>query len=244
MNSEPDNWDRHWSEIWAASDLAPATQWRTELILGLLALPNQGEGCNLLEIGCGRGAFALAFQRRYPKALYLGLDKSSEAIRQAIGLPPNIRFLCQDPTEPGHEISGHTHILCSEVLEHLDEPEKLLQAARSFLIPGGLFLATVPGGSPTAFDLHIGHRRHYSSRELEALFERCGYEALRCSGAGFPFFNLYRGALRIRGERVIQDAAGKPGFFLRLILRAFLLLFRISSLSCGLQTVGLFKLKP
>jgi hypothetical protein len=59
----------------------------------------------------------------------------------------------------------------------------------------------------SAFDRHIGHRRHFTPRELGGLLEDAGYRVERVMAAGFPFFNLYRLVVIARGERLAQDVA-------------------------------------
>jgi hypothetical protein len=61
----------------------------------------------------------------------------------------------------------------------------------------------------TAFDEHIGHRRHFRADDLDRLLREVGFEAVHASGAGFPSFNAYRLFLRALGRRVI-DHAGSP----------------------------------
>ena len=82
----------------------------------------------------------------------------------------------------------------------------------------------------SAFDKHIGHRRHFSTHLLSEVVQGAGLEVARLSGAGFPFFNLYRLMVVARGEALIKDvdlsgAAPLPRSA-RLAMRAFDWLFR------------------
>jgi hypothetical protein len=61
----------------------------------------------------------------------------------------------------------------------------------------------------SAFDRHIGHRRHYSRPELRALLEDAGFVVERCDAVGFPFFNLYRLMVLVLGGRLVRDAASE-----------------------------------
>jgi SAM-dependent methyltransferase len=98
-----------------------------------------------------------------------------------------------------------THVVCSEVLEHLDDPAVVLRKAVSLLAPGGRLIVTVPGGPRSAFDVHIGHRRHYSPGALEELVCRAGYVPMEVLGAGFPFFNLYKIFTVLRGDGLVHE---------------------------------------
>jgi hypothetical protein len=86
-----------------------------------------------------------------------------------------------------------------------------LASARRWLASGALLVVTVPGGPMSAFDRHIGHRRHYTTGELRALLETTGFAVQECGGAGFPFFNVYRRTVIARGERLVSDVDAAQG---------------------------------
>jgi len=63
----------------------------------------------------------------------------------------------------------------------------------------------------TAYDRHIGHRRHFRADDLADLLRGAGFERIRATGAGFPVFNLYRLLMRALGGRLIEVAgSGEP----------------------------------
>ena len=66
-------------------------------------------------------------------------------------------------------------------------------------------MVTVPGGPRSAFDRHIGHRRHFTPAALRSLLSGAGFDVERVTRAGFPFFNLYRLAVIARGRKLIED---------------------------------------
>ena len=102
-----------------------------------------------------------------------------------------------------------THAVCSEVLEHVDEPAELICNATSLLARGARVVVTVPGGPRSAFDKHIGHRRHFTPDRLRGVLGDGGLEVERVLRAGFPFFNLYKLAVIVRGRRLIADVEGR-----------------------------------
>jgi hypothetical protein len=124
---------------------------------------------------------------------------------------PNARFVQTDLLRrqtPGELAGWGTHATCSEVLEHVDRPEWLLHNAAAYLARGARLVVTVPGGPRTAFDRHIGHRRHFTATSLRTVLERAGFAVERVEAAGFPFFNLYRLVVWARGRRLIDDVRG------------------------------------
>ena len=122
--------------------------------------------------------------------------------------------------------------MCSEVLEHLDDPVAALRNVRALLAPGCKLVITVPAGPMSAFDRHIGHRGHFAAERLQQTLRAGGLEVADLRGAGYPFFNLYRLAVIARGKALIEDASGEGGRPLPLAARGaikmFSMLFRLN----------------
>ena len=129
------------------------------------------------------------------------------------------------------------------MLEHVDDPVRLLANARPFLAPGCRLVVTVPGGPRSAFDRHIGHRRHYDRRSITAVLAEAGFGDVRAEAAGFPVFNLYKLIVILRGQRVVEDAREAPSRLAQrtmgLFDRAFRFAFRRGRL--GWQIVATAK---
>jgi Methyltransferase domain len=136
------------------------------------------------------------------------------------------------------------YAVCAEVLEHLDDPALFLKHASRYLAPGCTLVVTVPEGPQSEFDRHIGHRQHFTPRMLRALLEESGFRVQIATTAGFPFFNLYRMAVILRGKRLITDvrtgSTVASSALARLVMRAFRLLFSLNILgsSLGWQTIA------
>ena len=208
-----DDWESHWSSFSAATERNPAQAFRRRLVLVLLA--GHGPPQRYLDIGSGQGDLALAVADRWPDADVTGIDLSRHGVDIATRKLPRARFrqfdlLSGEPPPTGFE-GWATQATCSEVLEHVDRPEDLLTSARRWLAPGALLVVTVPGGPMSAFDRHIGHRRHYTTTELDRLLTSAGFDVLESAGAGFPFFNLYRRTVIARGDRLVADVDAAQG---------------------------------
>jgi SAM-dependent methyltransferase len=203
----------------------------------------------VLDIGSGTGDLVAEMRVALPAAQILGLELSKEGVDLSRLKVPDASFEERDlmvPEPPAVEQRAWaTHAVCSEVLEHLDEPERLLRNTIPFLAPGSVLIVTVPGGPMSAFDRHIGHRRHFRPKELRRLLERTGFEVERVTGAGFPFFNLYRLAVILRGRRLVADvSAGATRKPARFAMAFFGLLFRLNvdRTRWGWQTVAYARL--
>lgn len=227
-----DDWDRHWSDYDAALGRNPATKWRHRLLLSSLKLE---PGDRLLDIGAGQGDFARAVRDRHPDVDILGLELSRTGCRMAAAKVPDARFRAVDllsGAEPEADERGRaTHAVCTEVLEHVDNPAALLRAASAWMAPGCRLIVTVPGGPMSAFDRHIGHRRHVTPEAARRMVEAAGLSVSRAEGAGFPFFNLYRIVVIARGRRLIGDVRDGPrelSALARTAMDVFDLLFRLN----------------
>jgi trans-aconitate methyltransferase len=222
-----DDWDEHWNNYAAAAERNPAQRYRRNLALRLLE--RRGTPHRLVDIGSGQGDFLLAASRRWPQARLVGLEASRRGNEIGRVKVPAGRFVDVDLTEdrePAQDLAGWaTHAVCSEVLEHIDDPPTLLRHVRAYLGPGARLVVTVPGGSMSAFDVRIGHRRHYTPEDLAATFAEAGLRTAVVGRAGFPFFNLYRRLIIGRGERLAADVAATGGSR-RLAVQAAMLAFR------------------
>jgi SAM-dependent methyltransferase len=228
--STADDWEEHWSEYADSASLNPAQEYRRRLVQRLLAA---GPESRILDIGSGQGDQAAELLAARPSAEVLGVELSAAGIAIARQKVPAATFVQHDLTEawePPEPYRGWaTHAVCSEVLEHLDQPEILLENAAPLMAPGCRLVVTVPGGPRSAFDRHIGHRRHYTPAALRDLLERAGFKVELACGAGFPFFNLYRLTVVARGEKLVDDVAGGSGSVgggARLAMQAFDVLFK------------------
>ena len=96
--------------------------------------------------------------------------------------------------------------MCSDVIEHVDDSVGFLKGIKNYLADDALIIFTVPGGAMSKFDHQIGHRFHYTQKLAWETLESSGFRVVRAFLTGFPFFNLFRLAVILRGSRIAQDA--------------------------------------
>jgi SAM-dependent methyltransferase len=247
VRAEEDRWDSHWDDFGRANERNPAQEYRRRLALRLLE--RRGVPERLLDIGCGNGELLASAAARWPGAELMGLELSEAAVTVARRKVPVARVHGRDllaaPVPGGGEARWATHAVCSEVLEHVDDPVELLQSSRGWLAPGCRVVVTVPGGPMSAFDHHIGHRRHFSPEDLARVMQAAGFRVALAQGAGFPFFNVYRALVIARGESLVADARSEAerspsGLLVRAGMASFRPLFRLNlpRSPFGWQTVG------
>lgn len=125
----------------------------------------------VLEVGCGRGAFAAHASARE----YTGLEFSGGAVRQARETGLNV---LQESVE-SHSLRcpASYDVVCSfQVLEHVSGVHEFLAASVGCLKPGGLLIVCVPSGDSylkimtnAALNLPPHHVSHWSDLALTSI---------------------------------------------------------------------------
>jgi 2-polyprenyl-3-methyl-5-hydroxy-6-metoxy-1,4-benzoquinol methylase len=246
-----DDWNSIWRENATAASENPAQHYRHFLIIKWLEELQFGrKGSMLIDFGSGQGDFLSKANQKFPGSTLVGFELSREGVLMTSRKVPTATVLehnvFQQTAETEIFRSSATHATCSEVLEHLDDPGKFIQAMSRYLAPDAYLIITVPSGPISAFDRRIGHRQHFAVKQLRELVETNGFELFRVQRAGFPFHNLYRLIVIGRADRLIDDIRGidagcaQPA---RFVMRMFELLFRtnLPSTPWGWQLVALAK---
>jgi SAM-dependent methyltransferase len=188
-----------WSGFSRANALNPAQRHRWRLVVREVFRKGRlPAGAVVADLGCGSGTLLVELRRRAEKLRCIGLDVEPLALDLARKAVPDGEFHRVDLSAPvlSEDLQGAADVVvCSEVLEHLDNPGAAVDLARSLLRPGGIFVVTVPAGSITRFDLAIGHVRHYAPSSVAALIERPGLRIVKVYRWGFPFHSLFRAAI-------------------------------------------------
>jgi 2-polyprenyl-3-methyl-5-hydroxy-6-metoxy-1,4-benzoquinol methylase len=101
----------------------------------------------ILDVGCGNGVIS----RHLGKLGFnvLGIDVSDQTIARAreLNTLPNVFFEVISAEQLVAQGDTFDAIICSEVLEHLQNPSSLLKVLYQSLKPDGVLIVTVPNGS-------------------------------------------------------------------------------------------------
>ncbi len=145
-----------------------------------------------LDAGCGSGAFTMYAAKLGNDTLGISFDEANNRLAaeraQLLGLN-NVRFITGDLRnldQMGGSLGKFDQIICSEVIEHLFNDQKLLDDLSALLKPGGRLILTTPykHGTPIPGDkLSVvedgGHVRvGYTHEELRQMFARAGLAVL------------------------------------------------------------------
>ena len=153
----------------------------------------------LLELGIGHGFSTNRFSQYFSE--HVVIDGSASVISQFQKQYPESRAKVVESYFESFEIySKFDIIVMGFVLEHVENPQIVLERFRKFLAPGGRCFVLVPNGeslhrrfghaagllddmmSLGQGDLELGHRRLYSSESLTAELNNAGYKVVRKEG--------------------------------------------------------------
>lgn len=100
----------------------------------------------ILDIGCGNGIITKAIGQLGHRVT--GIDVSQKTIEHArlFNDHPNVEYRFVSTAALVAEPSRYDAVICSEVLEHLHEPQALLAIIHQSLKENGLLIVTVPNG--------------------------------------------------------------------------------------------------
>lgn len=126
-----------------AREIDPAFARRARIILEELA---PGEGMRVLEVGCGRGFYEQAISSIYPQVHIVGTDVNEGYLAIARKATTNkyVRFQKADATSLPFDDNVFDRVICTEVLEHIPDDQKVTQEIYRVLKKGGKALFTVP----------------------------------------------------------------------------------------------------
>jgi len=119
--------------------------------LVLQCLPEDGQGLELLDVGCADGYLSRLFAERGYSVT--AIDAPSARTRE---LPSGIRFVEAD-LDRGlpHAEQSFDVVVCADVLEHLRNPEAFLRQVRANLAPGGRLITSLPNSGNIYFRLNV-----------------------------------------------------------------------------------------
>ena len=103
-------------------------------------------GAEVLDVGCGNGIISRSLGEIGFRVK--GIDVSEKAILYAKELNrfSNVRFEVISAEQLVADGQHYHAVICSEVLEHLNDPGKLLRVLHQTLYDNGVLIVTVPNG--------------------------------------------------------------------------------------------------
>jgi 2-polyprenyl-3-methyl-5-hydroxy-6-metoxy-1,4-benzoquinol methylase len=126
----------------------------------------------VIDVGCGAGNLLSAvLEKTSPEpARVVGIDYAGAGIERARRLVPSAEFRTESlyDLEP---VETFDLVLCTEVLEHLRDPQAAVEVLVRLCAPTGAIVITVPDGAEDSWE---GHRNFWSKSELESFLSPHG----------------------------------------------------------------------
>ena len=152
-------------------------RWLVRQVAGFL-------GQRILEAGCGIGNLSSMLLDRRRLVLVDNEPMYAAALKRQFGSRTNVRVDQADLGEPGiHERWKDEQldtIFCSNVLEHIESDDRVLDSFHQTLTSGGHCVVVVPAGAwlYSGMDRELGHHRRYTQRQLHDKMTAAGFDVV------------------------------------------------------------------
>jgi len=146
----------------------------------------------LLDVGCDGGTLTEKVAARARPERVVGLDISAKSLAYTITKRPQFDLIVGDAEELPFPDSTFEAIFCSEVMEHLVSPEKMLSEVKRCLTPTGYAVVMVPAetklfkvlwffwtkfGKGKVWD--HAHVQDFGGRALDKIVGRAGFRVIK-----------------------------------------------------------------
>ncbi|MCR5432706.1 MAG: class I SAM-dependent methyltransferase [Lachnospiraceae bacterium] len=145
-----------------------------------------GEPIRILEAGCGEGIFTSFVRKNFPGSQIEAFDLEDVVIKKAVNSfsDLNINFYTCSIYDTGKEDDSVPFIVCSEVMEHLEDP---VVALRELIRIGSVYIFVSVPNEPIWRILNMcrfkylkdlgntpGHINHFSKKGFLGLIKKAG----------------------------------------------------------------------
>jgi 2-polyprenyl-3-methyl-5-hydroxy-6-metoxy-1,4-benzoquinol methylase len=174
---------------------------------GLLRLLRSVPHREVLDVGCGDGENLLWLRSMLePETRFVGVDLSTETVTENGTRRPFAEFHALDIQKAALDATFEA-VVCTEVVEHLDDRPTALRNIASMVAPGGHLVLTCPTGKLHATEKKFGHISHPSPRELRAQLATAGLEVVSMTSWGFPLYTALKYATNVNPEWAVKNFA-------------------------------------
>ncbi|MGE5755624.1 MAG: class I SAM-dependent methyltransferase [Planctomycetaceae bacterium] len=191
---------RDWSDFIRYN---PGARHRRRQILALL----RGILFNhLLDVGCGNGEMLGELRRHFPRASFTGVDLSPEVVERNRRRLPGIDFGVLDIAASALDRQFDA-ILCSEVVEHLEDRPRAFGHLAAMLAPGGHLLVTTPTGRMYETERRFGHTTHPTPAEIRDYAAAHGLRVVLLRNWGWPLYQALKWVTNVNPEWALRNFA-------------------------------------
>lgn len=140
---------------------------------------------SLCDVGCGVGIKLGRLHRKFPRLRIIGMDQHDPITYCRDHFP----FGEWHELDLNHPPSGlvpiSSFVICADVIEHVEDPDVLINILRKLTSPGGLVLISTPDRERMSPDNRKGppgspfHVREWSKEEFGSYLTKSGFRILR-----------------------------------------------------------------
>lgn len=143
----------------------------------------------ILDVGCGNGVISRHLGQYGFNVTGIDVSDKAIAIAKTLNKFSNVKFETKSAEQLVAEGEKYDAIICSEVLEHLSNPDALLEVLNKSLTSNGKLLITVPNGNGpreslvTKPVLKMRKRNNWAWKLITGLKKRLGYSGTTVQSA-------------------------------------------------------------
>ena len=146
----------------------------------------------LLDVGCAGGTLTEKVAKRARPERVVGVDISVKSVAYSLTKRPQFDVTVGDAEELPFQDATFEAIFCSEVMEHLTSPDKMLSEVRRCLTPTGYAVVMVPAETPLFKFLWFfwtkygkgkvwdhAHVQDFGGKSLDKIVKRAGFRVVQ-----------------------------------------------------------------
>lgn len=188
----------------AVAPLSPSAWLRYDVVARMIPAGVR----DVLEVGCGRGAFGARIASAYN---YLGLepDEASYAVArqriEAVGAGE-----VRNATDEALGDAKFDLVCAFEVIEHIEDDEAAAKNWVTHIRPGGWMMLSVPADQARygPADEYVGHFRRYSPEQMTQLLAGAGLSGVVVRRYNFPLGPVLEAGRNALSKRRLAKSAG------------------------------------
>ena len=163
----------------------------------VLALIPESPG-RVLDVGCGAGALGDSIKRRWKDCYVVGVDNDPQLVKMAnqqLDMAIRVDLNQKNPFNGLNTDAPFDVIVFADVLEHLLDPQKILEATKDYLSKGGCVVVSLPNVRHYSTFISLGllgvwpqrdrgihdrtHLHYYAKKNMLDLFAASGLQVVR-----------------------------------------------------------------
>lgn len=163
----------------------------------------------ILDAGAGASPYRKLILGIYHSCDFPQTNPSAESAQHT--------FLCDLASLPVED-NTYSTVICNQVLEHVRDPQTVIDELFRVLKPGGKLILTAPG----CYGEHMIPYNYYNFLQygLTMLFENTGFKEIRVSALGGVFWVLGK-TMQEAGETAMRKLCPQKGMLYSLLLILF-----------------------